>query len=78
MSEIRLDSKHAEIRIRIQTDIRFHRFPVRPQGGQGQTHSRLLEDLKLETSEASPSLLSQTAHVCNKPFNSDREISPPS
>ena len=39
VSETRLDSKYGEIRAGTRADIRFCRLPVRPHGGQGQTHS---------------------------------------
>ena len=79
VSGIRLDSKHGEVRTGTQTDIRFCRLPVQPQGGQGQTHSRTLADLKLENSEASqePFRSGQTAHVPNMLFDSYKEASPP-
>ena len=63
---------------------KFHRLPVQPKGGQGQTHSRMLADLKLENSEAylRPYLVDPSqveAHVPDDsyPFDNYRETSPP-
>ena len=42
-----LNSKHGKIGTGAQAKIQFYRLPVRPQGGQGQIHSRMLTDLKL-------------------------------
>ena len=63
---------------------KFHRLPVQPKGGQGQTHSRMLADLKLENSEAylRPYLVGPSqveAHVPDDsyPIDNYRETSPP-
>ena len=45
LSGTRMASKPGEIRTGPQTSIRFCRLPVRPEGGQGQTHRRVLADL---------------------------------
>ena len=45
LSGIRLASEQREIRTGTETSIRFCRLPVRPEGGQGQTHVGTLADL---------------------------------
>ena len=44
MSGVRFVGKHGEITTGPQTSFQLHRLPVRPEGGQGQTHPRVLED----------------------------------
>ena len=46
LSGIRLASEQREIRTGTKTSIRFCRLPVRPEGGQGQTHVGTLADLE--------------------------------
>ena len=43
-SEIRLGSNHGEVRTGTQADLRFHRLPVLPQRGQGQTQLGMLAE----------------------------------
>ena len=45
LSGTRLASEQRQIRTGTQTSFRFCRLPVRPEGGQGQTHLRTLADL---------------------------------
>ena len=45
LSRIGLASKRGEVRTGLKTGFQLHRLPVRPQGGQGQTHTRALADL---------------------------------
>ena len=51
--EIRLGSKYGEVRTKTQTDLRICRLQVQPQREQGQSHLRMLADLKLKDSGAS-------------------------
>ena len=44
VSEVRLASKHGKVRTGPHTSV--CRLPVRPEGGQGQTHPRAKADLK--------------------------------
>ena len=45
LSRARLAGEQGEIRTGAKTGFQLRRLPVRPQGGQGQTHTRSLADL---------------------------------
>ena len=45
LSRTRLAGKRGEVRTGCKTGFQLRRLPVRPQGGQGQTHTRALADL---------------------------------
>ena len=45
LSRTRLAGEQSEVRTGAKTGFQLRRLPVRPQGGQGQTHTRALADL---------------------------------
>ena len=73
-----MNGKHGKIRTGSQTSLQLHRLPVRPEGGQGQTHPRALADLKCKDTEtaAQTNLSGLTADVSNRVINSYRKASP--
>ena len=56
-----------------------HKLPVQCERGQGQTHPRVLPDLKSKDTETAlhASLFGPAAVVCERVVNSYREESPP-
>ena len=53
MSGARLVGKHREIRTGPKSSLGLRRLPVRPERGQGQTHPRVLADLKCKNPDTS-------------------------
>ena len=79
LSRTRLAGKQGKVRTGPKTGFQLRRLPVRPQGGQGQTHTRALADLNrqdlvnpVQSGEPSPAV-----HVPHRPSNSHRKASPP-
>ena len=79
MSGTTLDGKHGQIRTGPQTSVRLHRLPVRPEGGHGHTHRRVLAEFKCKDTESAhiTHLSSQVVDVPNRAVNTYREASPP-
>ena len=68
-----------KVRTGSKTGLQLRRLPVRPQGGQGQTHTRALADLNRQdtVNPIQSSVHSQAVHVPYSPSNSHRKTSPP-
>ena len=68
-----------KVRTGSKTGLQLRRLPVRPQGGQGQTHTRALADLNRQdtVNPVRTGVPSQAVHVPYRPSNSHRKTSPP-
>ena len=77
MLRTRLDGKHGKA-TGPQTSLQLRRLPVRPEGGQGQTHPRAFSDLNSKDTETTLQAdLSGPADVPDRVVNSYRRPSPP-
>ena len=67
-----------EVRTGTKTGFQLRRLPVRPQGGQGQTHTRALADLNRQdfVNPVRSGVPGLTVHVPHRALNSDRKASP--
>ena len=79
LSRTRVAGERGEVRTGAKTGLQLRRLPVRPQGGQGQTHTRTLADLnRQDTVNFVRSGVSGPAvHVPHRTSNSHRKTSPP-
>ena len=68
-----------QVRTGSKTGFQFRRLPVRPQGGQGQTHTRVLADLNRQyiVNSVQSGVPSLAVHVPHRAPNSHRRASPP-
>ena len=68
-----------KIRTGSKTGFQLCRLPVRPQGGQGQTHTRPLADLNRQdiVNSVRSSVSGPAVHVPHRAPNSHRKASPP-
>ena len=68
-----------EVRTGSKTGFQLHRLPVRPERGQGQTHTRALADLNKQGSDniVRSSVAGLAVHVPHRTSNSHRKASPP-
>ena len=67
-----------EVRTGPKTGFQLRRLPVRPQGGQGQTHTRALADLNRQdiVNSVQSGMPSPAVHVPHRTSNSHRKASP--
>ena len=79
LSGTRLAGEEGEVRTGPKTGFQLRRLPVRPQGGQGQTHTRALADLNRQdiVNPVRSSGSGLAVHVPHRPSNSHRKTSPP-
>ena len=75
----RLAGEQGEVRTGPKTGFQLRRLPVRPQGGQGQTHTRALADLNRQDiiSSVWSGVSGLAVHVPHRAPNSHRKASPP-
>ena len=78
LSRIRLAGEQGEVRTGSKTGFQIRRLPVRPQGGQGQAHSRVLADLNRQNivNSVQSGVPGPAVHVPDRTFNSHRKVSP--
>ena len=74
-----LVNKEGKVRAGPKTGLQLCRLPVRPQGGQGQAHTRALADLNRQdiVNPVRSGVPGPAVHVPYRPSNSHRETSPP-
>ena len=79
LSRTRVAGKRGEVRTGTKTGLQLRRLPVRPQGGQGQTHTRTLADFNGQDTVNSvrSGVPGPAVHVPHRTFNSHRKTSPP-
>ena len=78
LSRTRLAGEQGEVRTGAKTGFQLHRLPVRPQGGQGQTHTRALADLNKQdiVNSVWSGVPGLAVHVPHRTSNSHRKASP--
>ena len=78
LSRIRLAGEQGEVRTGSKTGFQLRRLPVRPQGGQGQAHSRVLADLNRQNivNSVRSGVPGPAVHVPDRTSNSHRKASP--
>ena len=78
LSRTRVAGEQGKVRTGPKTGLQLRRLPVRPQGGQGQTHTRALADLNRQDI-VNPVRCARSGSSCplNRPSNSHRKTSPP-
>ena len=74
-----LDSKQGKVRTGSKTGLQLRRLPVRPEGRQGQTHTRALAGLDRQGSDHTvrSGVSGPTVHVPHRSTHSNRETGPP-
>ena len=79
LSRTRVAGERGEVRTGPKTGLQLRRLPVRPQGGQGQTHARALADLNRQdiVNPVRSGVPGPAVHVPYRPANSHRKTSPP-
>ena len=79
LSRTRVAGERGKVRTGPKTGLQLRRLPVRPQGGQGQTHTRALADLNRQdiVNPVWSGVPSPAVHVPYRPSNSYRKTSPP-
>ena len=79
LSRTRLAGELGEVRTGSKTGFQLRRLPVRPQGGQGQTHTRALADLNRQdiVNSVRSGVPGPAVHVPHTTSNSHRKASPP-
>ena len=79
LSRTRLTGEQGEVRTGPKTGFQLSRLPVRPQGGQGQTHTRALADLNRQdiVNPVRSGVPGPAVHVSHRTSNSHRKASPP-
>ena len=79
LSRTRMAGEQGEVRTGAKTGFQLRRLPVRPQGGQGQTHTRALADLNRQdiVNSVRSGVPSSAVHVPHRTSNSHRKASPP-
>ena len=78
LSRTRLAGEQGEVRTGPKTGFQLCRLPVRPQGGQGQTHTRALADLNIQdiVNPVWSGVPGPAVHVPHRISNSHRKASP--
>ena len=78
LSRTRLAGEQGEVRTGSKTGVQFCRLPVRPQGGQGQTHTRALADLNRQdiVNPVWSGVPGPAVHVPHRTSHSHRKASP--
>ena len=79
LSRTRLAGEQGKVRTGPKTGLQLRRLPVRPQGRQGQTHTRALADLNRQdiVNPVRSGVPGPEVHVPYRPANSHRKASPP-
>ena len=79
LSRTRLAGERGEVRTGSKTGFQLRRLLVRPQGGQGQTHTRVLADLNRQNTINSvrSGVPGPAVHVPHRTSNGHRKTSPP-
>ena len=79
LSRTKLAGEQGKVRTGPKTGLQLRRLPVRPQGGQGQTHARALADLHRQdiVNPVRSGVPGPEVHVPYRPANSHRKTSPP-
>ena len=79
LSRTRVAGEQGKVRTGAKTCLQFHRLPVQPQGGQGQTHTKALADLNRQdtVNPIRSGVSGQAVHVPYRPSDSHRKTSPP-
>ena len=79
LSRTRLAGEQGKVRTGPKTGLQLRRLPVRPQGGQGQTHTRALADLNRQdiVNPVRSGVHGPEVYVPYRPANSHRKTSPP-
>ena len=72
LSRTRVAGERGKVRTGPKTGLQLRRLPVRPQGGQGQTHTRALADLNRQdiVNPVRSGVPSPAVHVPYRPSNS--------
>ena len=78
LSRTRLAGEQGEVRTGAKTGFQLRRLPVRPRGGQGQTHTRVLADLNRQdiVKSVRSGVPGPVVHVPHRTSNSHRTASP--
>ena len=78
LSRTRLADEQGEVRTGSKTGFQLRRLPVRPQGGQGQTHTRALADLNRQdiVNPIRSGVPGPAVHVPHRTYDSHRKASP--
>ena len=79
LSRNRLAGEQGKVRTGSKTGFKLRRLPVRPEIGQGQTHTRLLADLDRQDSDniVQSGVSGPAVHVPHRSTHSNRKASPP-
>ena len=79
LSRTRVAGERGEVRTGTKTGLQLRRLPVRPQGGQGQTHTRALADLNRQdiVNPVWSGVSGPTVYVPYRTSDSHRKTSPP-
>ena len=79
LSGTRMAGEQGKIRIGTKAGLQLRRLPVRPPGGQGQTHTRSVADLDRQNpvNTDRTGVSGSTVHVPHRPSHSNRKASPP-
>ena len=79
LSRTRVAGERGEVRTGTKTGLQLRRLPVRPQGGQAQTHTRALADLNRQdtVNPVRSGLSGPTVYVPYRTSDSHRKTSPP-
>ena len=79
LSRTRLAGEQGEVRTGPKKGFQLRGLPVRPQGGQGQTHTRALADLNRQdiVNPVLSGVPGPAVHVHHRPSNSHRKTSSP-
>ena len=78
LSRTRLAGEQGKVRTGAKTGFQLRNLPVRPQGGQGQTHTRALADLNRQdiVNSVRSGVPGLAVHVPHRTSNSHRKASP--
>ena len=79
LSRTRVAGERGEVRTGPKTGLQLRRLPVRPQRGQGQTHTRTLADLNRQdiVNPVRSGVSGPTVYVPHRTSDSHRKTSPP-
>ena len=74
-----MTGEQGEVRTGTKTGFQLRKLPVRPRGGQGQTHTRALADLNRQdiVNSVRSGVPGAAVHVPHRAPNSNRKASPP-
>ena len=79
LSGTRVAGEQGKVRTGSKTSFQLHRLPVRPERGQGQTHTRTLADLDRQdtVNTVRSGMPGPIVHVPHRSTHSNRKTSPP-